>query len=582
MKRIRIKYWQELPLLVDSLKKANSQLVYDWQEMFNPSRAYTTSINFHDVRITFEGKYWKVATRLFQSVCVEYGLKLGIHTFLWFAEHTTVLRDSLLGDEEFNTFIRSNNGYEEVEEFVKNNKLVNWHGEDLEVYYNQRDMEMLQRLGMEVRPNMYQFRSKCGYYLPIDIKIRYNDSLMKWLRGKGADANTYQITHSPIVTIIGLEKRAIIDLATYLYKKEKLYELIIQWVDDPLATEYKIKIHNTTVLVKDCWREENKEYVEMSRELSSLSEYNLESFKLLDVLLNSQFDKEYGIELSDELYNKLNIPKDRLLSGLKHIQGNVYGKEEMALGSPVPLTVDAEALRIKTPYEYIKSGEYRGVMLSLLDDERYTNDTQELSILDTDIRVVLRKSSIPVEERDVDLYGIVKESKGVEVNLDDYPSVEFDVEQLPIDFKEGMTIKKRKLTGTDDDFKYVPYILDVEDGGDSLYVTYIDGSTLKVSHDDKYKRSRIVFKDSVGVHVREGIGELAELLLSLGTDTLGEYTDNLVSGEGTQVLIEEWLRAVVSLDTKNLYQLIQEFSISRVEESSEEEEFDIFEDIDLM
>lgn len=585
MNTITIKYWQELPLLVQSLKRANSQIIYEWDKLFNPSRKYVTSINFEDVTIRFRGDYWRVATRLYQSFCQEYELRLNIHTFLWLAEHTNIIKESLVGDDTFNEYIKENGGYLEVEEFVENNKLVNWHGEDFELYYNHRDMEMVQSLGMEVMPNNYQFRSKNGYYLPIDIHVRYNNILMKWLRREGYNKNKYLISHSPTLTIVGVGKGSIFELARYLYKNEGLYELMIQWIDEPDKTEYKIKINSNTIYVKDLWEEENEEYVKMARTLSVLSEYELQSFKTLDILYKSQFCKEHGIELSEELYSELSIPEERMLSGLTHIKGNLYGDSELALGSPEPMSIDTEDLKIKTPYEYINSGVYRDVLLPLEGDESYNKHVQKLNILDTDIRVVLGKSSVPKKEEEVQLDEVI--TYGYEgIPLSAYPKVELDVDELDLDFGD-ITIEPKRLMKTDEDFKYVPYILEVEDINGSLHVTYLDGEELTIDKDDVYKRTRVVFRDRIGLTIREDVVQLTELLLSLGTDYLESYTNDLLEDEDTQGLIDEWLQALVENNSTELYQRVKDYNISveREEEldgEDEEDDFDIFEDIGLI
>ena len=583
MKRITIKYWQELPLLVDSLKRENSQLVFEWNQLFNPSRNYVTSINFQDITIRFEGDYWRIATRLYQSFCQEYGLRLNIDNYIWLSEHTNIIKNSLVGDDVFNQYVRDNGGYLEAEEFVENNKLVNWHGEDFELYYNHRDMEMVHRLGMEIMPNKYQFRSKNGYYLPIDIHVRYNEIITKWLRREGSNPRKYQIIHSPTLTIVGVDKGSVFELAKYLYLNEGLYELIIQWVDEPDKTEYKIKVNNNTIYVKDLWKEENEEYVQISRKLSVLSEYELDSFKALDIMYNSHFSKEYGIELSSELYNRLNVPEDRLLRGLTFISGNTYGDSELALGSPVPMSVNAEGLRIKTPYNYIKSGGYRDVLLPLNRDESYNKYIQEFNNLDTDIRVVLGKSSIPKKEEKVELDEVIvyEEEK---IPLSNYPRVEFDVEDLGLDFTD-VEVESERLTKTVKDFKYIPYILEVTESNGRLHVTYLDGEELTIDKDDAFLRTRVVFRDRIGLTIRGEVVQLTELLLSLGTDYLESYTQEMLDDNKTQELIDEWLRALVSKDTTKLYNLVTGYSIgvAREEETIEEDDdFDIFEDIGLI
>ena len=594
MRRLTIKYWQELPFLVGELKSASSQLIHEWQKQFNPARSYTTSIDFEDVQIVFEGDYWRVATRLFQMFCQDYQVRLNLNTYMWLATHTTIIKGSLLGDDEFNQYIRENGGYDEVEEFVETNKLVNWHGEDFELHYNHRDMELLQRLGMEILPDKYQYRSKSGYYLPIGIHIRYNTAITKWIRRVGIDRRKYQITHTPMLMIIGEEKDAIFELARYLYVNEGLSDLIIQWADEPDKTEYKIQIQNTEVYVKDRWKEENEEYVKVARGLKVLSGYELESFKVQDILRNSTYS-EYGIELADKFYKKLNLPPEKIIGDKKHIYGNKYSYDEGALGSGKPISIDASGIKLKTPYEYVESGKYSEVLLPLVNESRYTKDGEGVDLVDTDIRIVLGIKTQTEQKDDVDLDTLVESGKGEKHPIGSYPVVDFsqlgvDIEDLPIDFTEGVQVEPKRLTNTVKDFKYIPYVLDVEDVGDMYRVEYIDGEELEIPKNDKHLRTRVVFQDRVGVKIKPQVPQLTELLMSLSTDELVNATESEIRGlDGlTRELIDGWIEALVSGDRQALYRSIKGYNIGDPSQydtkplDDSEDDFDIFEDINIL
>lgn len=594
MKRITIKYWQELPLIIESLKRASSQILFEWQETFNPARSYITSINFEDVRIVFQGEFWRVSTRLYQMFCMEYQLNLNISTYLWLAEHTTIINNSLLGDEVFNHYIKENRGYIEAEEFVENNKLVNWYDEDFELYYNYKDMEMLQRLEMEIRPNRYQYRSKSGYYFPINIHIRYNAILEEWLRGEGKNLNKYQIRHQPRLTIIGVDKSSVFDFARYLYQEKGLSELIIQWVDDKDKTEFTITINETTVIVKDKWREENEEYSTYAQTLNKLSHYQLERFKTQDILNHSTYS-DAGIELDEEYYQRLHLTENKVVGKRYKIGDKLYGDTPYALGSPQPIVVQAEELKLKTPYQSVQSGVYKGVLLPITAYGGYNNSQpikEEWDESDTDIRIVLRKSSVPEqsledEEGDLEvLYGKVNER----IPLSLYPSVQFEQIPMTIDFTEEIQVQDKRLTYTNQDFYYVPYILDIQPVGEQLQVNYQDGEQINYPLTDENLRVRVVFKDRIGVQLKEGMNHFANLLMSLATDELDkkglQWLKRIPEDEEVKQILDSWLQALTTRISGNLLYTVQSYDIGEErlleQEESLDEEFDIFEDIDLL
>lgn len=594
MDRITIKYWQELPDLVGKLKSASSPLVYEWQKYFNPARSYTTSIDFEDVRINFEGNYWRVATRIYQLFCQEYQVRLNLNTFMWLATHTIIINNSLLGDTEFNEYIKENNGYEEVEEFVEHNKLVNWHGEDFELHYNQRDMEMINRLGMEIVPNRYQYRSKGGYYLPIDIHIKYNSVITNWLRRVGDGRFNYQLVHSPRLTIQGVKKGSIMALAYDLYKYEGLSELMIQCVDEPTKTEYEITIQGTRLTVQDGWAEDNKEYVDSARRLTGISDYQLEYFKVQDILRHSKYTKD-GIELEEGYYQRLNIALVDIKGDKQHIYGNKYSESTVALGSGNPISVLYNNIRVKTPYESVESGEYREVLLPMVNDTSYTVWEEDSAEIDADNHIVLRIQPKEEDKREISLDELVTVDLGERYTLDRYPRIDAKVENttlkelLPTLYPLEDTHKDiKRLTYTRDDFKYVPYILSVEDEGDRIRVIYMDNTELTIRKDDNNLRTRVVFQDRVGIELRPISENLTNVLLSLATDEIEEFTVDLVSEiEGTGILtrdlIDEWLQALVTGDGEALYRHIKGYSIGVTEDKKElEEDFDIFEDIGLI
>lgn len=587
MNKLKITYLEELPFLIEMLKNANSPLIYDWQKSFNPARTYITSIDFEEVQILFSGTYWKEATRLFQVFCLEYGERLTLQRFMWLAEHTTIMNHSLLGDSEFNHYIKENGGYLEVTEFEKNNILLNCHGEDFELHYNHRDIEMVQRLGMEILPTKYQFRSKNGYYLPINIHIRYNDVLTKWMRRGGKNRNRYQVTHTPELVIEGVSKNAVFDLAVYLYKQEGLSSLITQWAVDPNKTEYKIKIKYTEVLVRDSWKEENPEYVSTARELSVLSEYDLESFKVQDILKHSTYDT-YGIALGYEHYQKLNLSPEKVVGDKVPLGDNRYGYVEGALGSGVPISVNAGGIRIKTPYYYVEMGKYKDVLLPLVNNKSYTSYVHKNRYDDADIRLVLEKGAKYATTDFTEDVIEVEESNKSKIPLDKYPKVDFSrlkLEELGLDFTEGLHLNRTRLTDTYDDFKYVPYILSVEGKDTQLIVEYVDGDIVKFSTTDADYRARVVFKDRVGVTLRPEIKSLSELVMSLSTDTLEGLSgvDLESNGEEFGDLLSEWLRYRETKDSFRVWDEVKKISIGlRSKGELEEYDIDIFEDIHLI
>lgn len=575
---ITVEYWQELPSLIEALKRANSQIVYEWNKEFDPTIEYVTSINFQDVRIRFKGEEWAIVTRLYKLFCEEFDLDLNFNNYVWLATHTKVINNALLGDKEFNRYVISNGGMIEAEEFVKYNKLVIWHGEDFELYYNYRDMEMIQRLGMEVRPNQFQFRSKSGYYLPIKIHIKYNDILTRWLRGEGRNLNKYEIVHTPEFTILATEKSSLYDLAKYMYKEEGLSELIVKWVDELDKTEYKVTIGGTKVYIKDVWREENKEYVRTARRLNKVSPYELEAFRIQEVLNHSKYDEDYGIELNEGIYSRLTIDEGKLLRGLTQVKANLYEKEEGSLGKSQAISIPISDIKIKTPYQVIKNGEYSGATLPLVEELGYNKGKKEVNTLDTDLRVVLRKSSIPKKSQEFTFEDIYNNGEGLRYEIRDYPEVEVDLEKYGVEIKQQDIEEDRNLTGTDVDFKYIPYVISVENLDSYKRITYIDGDIIELPNTSSNIRARLVFKDRVGVEIDEDSKRLTELLLSLSTDRLENIGYDYQSKEGlTEKVIEEWLDALITGNVETLYETIKEYPLSdKVEVEEDGELFEIF------
>ena len=575
---ITVEYWQELPSLIEALKRANSQIVYEWNKEFDPTIEYVTSINFQDVRIRFKGEEWAIVTRLYKLFCEEFDLDLNFNNYVWLATHTKVINNALLGDKEFNRYVISNGGMIEAEEFVKYNKLVIWHGEDFELYYNYRDMEMIQRLGMEVRPNQFQFRSKSGYYLPIKIHIKYNDILTRWLRGEGRNLNKYEIVHTPEFTILATEKSSLYDLAKYMYKEEGLSELIVKWVDELDKTEYKVTIGGTKVYIKDVWREENKEYVRTARRLNKVSPYELEAFRIQEVLNHSNYDEDYGIELNEGIYSRLTIDEGKLLRGLTKVKENLYEKEEGSLGKSQAISIPISDIKIKTPYQVIKNGEYSGATLPLVEELGYNKGKKEVNTLDTDLRVVLRKSSIPKKSQEFTFEDIYNNGEGLRYEIRDYPEVEVDLEKYGVEIKQQDIEEDRNLTGTDVDFKYIPYVISVENLDSYKRITYIDGDIIELPNTSSNIRTRLVFKDRVGVEIDEDSKRLTELLLSLSTDRLENIGYDYQSKEGlTEKVIEEWLDALITGNVETLYETIKEYPLSdKVEVEEDGELFEIF------
>ena len=606
MERIKVEYWQEIPMLIERLKEENSPLLFDWAEYFNPLRTYTTSIRFEDVRIEFVGEYWKVALRLYQSFCVEYNRRLSINTFYWLSLNTTIVNDTLLGNEEFNQFLRANGGFEEAEEFVQYNKLVNLNGEDFEVKYNYRDMEMIQRLGFEVRPNIYQYRSRLGYYLPIGVKVRFNDILEEWIDWEVKGSNRYSLVYTPHLTVLGLEKDSVLRLARYLYQSHGLSDLMVSWVSEPSSSRYRVKIGNTMVQVWDIWREEHELHVITARGLRGISEYELEAFQVHDILMHSEYGS-YGIELEGDYYDRLRLPKSKIVGDKIDLGNNKYSFDEQALGSGTPISVNVGDLKIRTPYEYVKSGLYKEVLYPLTEEVAY-----DVSQIDLDIRVVLgikpdyQTSKGEEEERLEDMVQVVGVGDNVvrEYLLSDYPSVDIapHVDTLTKDegFFDGFKRKEVYLTGTFTDVERIPYVLGAEELLDGYRVAYMDNTEIIFSKDEPNLLARAVFMDKATKELKGYIPSLANMLLSLGTDKLElmewhEEPNNESSEEPSEEpnkideLLNKWIDALLTGEWQELQYLVRSYPIgvvNREEELVANQEdadladgYDIFDDI---
>lgn len=573
MQTITIRYWQELPPIIASLKRSFSQLVSEWEDDFNPTIKYYTSIDFTDIQVRFRGKHWADTYHLFILFCEEYGIKPNVTNYLWLMEHTKVVNRALLGDEVFNQYVKNNGGYEEAEEFVENNKLVIWQGKDFEVNYNYEDMEMIKRLGMEIQPNKYRFRSKSGYYLPIKIKIKYNQTISQWVNRLRKDKR-YQIMHTPRLTIQGLEYDSIYELSKYLYQ-EGYEDLIVQWAMDTGKSDFELKIHNTKILIEDLWKKENSEQVGIANRIHKLSDYKVKAFRVQDIIKHSTYSKEYGLKLDNYLFNKLRVDKGSIVGELTEVYEDVYGKERWTLGELRPISIQASGIKLETPYQLIEEGKYKESELPLVDYNKRKHKFGINTLQDTDLRIVLRKKNVR-EETDDDIMGSLGqgEQSNKKIPLSHYRKlrVDIDLDQYGITLEDMETdFEESRLTGEISDLERVPYILKVQEIGKELRVTYVEGNEEVFSLTDPYLRTRVVFRDLIGVDLREGIEDFTELILSLNTtelvnpNNIYERLEEQDEWESLRV-IDEWIATLNGGSSRQLYQEVVSFELGETVE----------------
>lgn len=587
MERLAIKRREDLPYLIEKLKESNSPVVRDWNREFNPTLNYRTSINMRDVQIEFWGDFWEESYQLYSLFCEEYGWDLTVQNFLWLSGNTEEVNRALYGNSEFNEYVLEKGAYEEVEEFVGMHTLMELRGDYIEVIYNKKYMEMLNDLGMNFVNGKYLFRSSKGYYLPIRIEIVYWNEL-DWVK----DANVFkrkelEIRHVPQAEVICKGKGTFYRLAKGLYQNFGNSGLIVDWVDKPYEEEYEVTIGKVKVKVVDEWKKENKDYVEAVRYLQSISDRTLEAFKVKDLIEHSEWTS-YGVKLDKNYYERLNIPKEKVVKGYKEVGEGIYSTGNTLLGKRKPLVIELEQLTIHTPYELVEEGLYYEPLIPLT---RPDLRLESKDYLDRDIRLVLGyKGGIEEEsQEEEDIEDILfrkgtGESEDSKYELDQYPSVEIREEDLPEIEVVGEKEEQKVLTGRIEDIKNIPYVENYHQGKDELKVYYKDGDILTLrglGGRITNLKERVLFRDSIGVDYKEYTEKLVNMLMSLSTDRV-EYEDLEEESEEVKqkvrTVIDEWLGSLITGEISRLIKSVEDLQTEVVEE---EEELDIFSEFEF-
>lgn len=579
MERLAIKRKEDLPYLIEKLRESNSPVVRDWNREFNPTLNYRTSINMMDVRIEFWGDYWEESYRLFSLFSEEYGWDMTVQNYIWLSENTEIVNKALYGNSEFNEYIMSNGAEEELIEFVKMHPLMSMAGEDIELLYTERYMDMLNDLGMYFANNKYLYRSNKGYYLPVGFKVIYGNEL-DWVR----DVNVFkkkdlEIVHNPQVEVRCLNKGIFYRLAKDLYQNFGLYELIISWVDEPYEEEYEITIGNVKVKVVDVWKKGNKEYMKAARYLKSISDKELEAYKVKDIIEHSNWiDGELNID--EEYYKKIGVPKEKVVKGYNKIREGVYSTGDTELGKKDRLKIQFDKMTMYSPYELVQEGKYREPLIPLTRPDLAEDNKEEL---DRDIRLVLGYRG--KQEDKEDSYTRKEKYLGEDTkkSLEQYPSVDIKDEDLPeIKIEEEKELQK-ELTGGLEDLLNIPYVESYQKEEDMVVIYYRDGKIVRLRGLGEQAvdlEERVLFRDSIGLDYKESTKRLVKMLMSLATDKL-EYVSLEEESEEFRELvkeiIDEWLEVLINKDSGRLIQLVEDLQ----DEVVKEEDIDIFSEFEF-